>query len=148
MLDMINNLGIFYADQGKLVKAEQMYWQALQGYEKAIGLDKIFTYVLALYTIVNLGLFYEREIDRIKARAMFSKALRGYEQVFESDYTKSKTLRDKLSALDNILENEALVKTEEQAKDVLIGSASDINKPLSTSKRHKLLQRLGLRSRP
>jgi hypothetical protein len=30
-----HNLGLLYADQGKLVEAEQMYRRALQGYEKA-----------------------------------------------------------------------------------------------------------------
>jgi tetratricopeptide (TPR) repeat protein len=34
-LDMVNNLGLLYADQGKLDEAEKMYQQALQGYEKA-----------------------------------------------------------------------------------------------------------------
>jgi tetratricopeptide (TPR) repeat protein len=29
------NLGLLYSGQGKLVKAEQMYQQALQGYKKA-----------------------------------------------------------------------------------------------------------------
>ena len=30
-----HNLDLLYADQGKLVEAEQMYQQALQGYKKA-----------------------------------------------------------------------------------------------------------------
>jgi tetratricopeptide (TPR) repeat protein len=33
-LDTVNNLGILYASQGKLIEAEQMYQRALQGYEK------------------------------------------------------------------------------------------------------------------
>jgi Tfp pilus assembly protein PilF len=36
-LDKVNYLAALYADQGKLVEAEQMYRQALQSYEKAIG---------------------------------------------------------------------------------------------------------------
>jgi hypothetical protein len=35
LTDDCYNLGLLYADQGKLVKAEQMYQQALQGYKKA-----------------------------------------------------------------------------------------------------------------
>ncbi|KAH9203501.1 P-loop containing nucleoside triphosphate hydrolase protein, partial [Leptodontidium sp. 2 PMI_412] len=85
-LDTVNNLGLLYADQGKLVEAEQMYQRALQGYEKAIGLDNITTYVPALNTISNLGLLFERQADLAKARTMFSKALRGYEQVFGPDH--------------------------------------------------------------
>jgi hypothetical protein len=34
-LDTINNLEILYADQGKMVEAEQMYQRALQGCQKA-----------------------------------------------------------------------------------------------------------------
>jgi Tfp pilus assembly protein PilF len=53
-LATVNNLGIFYADQNKLAKAEKMYIRALQGYKKALGPDHIST----LDTINNLGLFY------------------------------------------------------------------------------------------
>jgi hypothetical protein len=31
----VNNLGILYKDQGKLVKVKQMYQQAFQGYKKS-----------------------------------------------------------------------------------------------------------------
>jgi tetratricopeptide (TPR) repeat protein len=51
----VNNLGILYADQGKLVEAEQMYERALRGYEKAIGADNITTYIPALNTLWGLG---------------------------------------------------------------------------------------------
>ena len=37
ILDAIHNLGILYADQVKLAKAEAMYQRALAGYEKAWG---------------------------------------------------------------------------------------------------------------
>jgi tetratricopeptide (TPR) repeat protein len=36
-LGIVNNLGLLYADQGKLDKAEKMYQQALLGYKKALG---------------------------------------------------------------------------------------------------------------
>ena len=36
-LDTVNNLGILYADQGKLALAEQMYERALRGNETALG---------------------------------------------------------------------------------------------------------------
>jgi hypothetical protein len=38
-LSTVNNLGILYADQGKIVEAEEMYVRALRGYEKAVGKD-------------------------------------------------------------------------------------------------------------
>ena len=31
----VNNLGLLYADQGKVAEAEEMYVRALRGYEKA-----------------------------------------------------------------------------------------------------------------
>jgi tetratricopeptide (TPR) repeat protein len=33
-LDTVNNLGLLYADQGKMAEAEAMYVRALRGYEK------------------------------------------------------------------------------------------------------------------
>jgi hypothetical protein len=37
MLDTVNNLGILYADQSKMVEAEAICLRALQGHEKAWG---------------------------------------------------------------------------------------------------------------
>src|SRR3982751_707118 len=53
-LDTVNNLGILYADQGKLAEAEQMYQRALAGTEKALGPDHLST----LETVNNLGMLY------------------------------------------------------------------------------------------
>jgi hypothetical protein len=36
-LAMVNNLGLLYANQGKMAEAEEMYVRALRGYEKAWG---------------------------------------------------------------------------------------------------------------
>ena len=54
-LDTVNNLGILYKNQGKLVEAEKMYQRALQGYEKALGPEDILHYLPALNTAYNLG---------------------------------------------------------------------------------------------
>jgi hypothetical protein len=124
-----------------------MYQRALQGYEKAIGPDSITTYVPALNTIWGFGYLFELQADITKARTMFAKALYRYEQVFGPEHAKSKTLRDKLHILDAMVENKAPVEIEEHAENVLTGSAPGINKPPSTSKRHKLFRKLGLRSR-
>ncbi|KAF2820886.1 hypothetical protein CC86DRAFT_374161, partial [Ophiobolus disseminans] len=53
-LDTVNNLGLLYADEGRLDKAEQMYEQALDGKEKAFGRG----YTSALDTVDNLGNLY------------------------------------------------------------------------------------------
>jgi hypothetical protein len=53
-LDTVNNLGNLYKDQGKLIKAEQMFQQTLQGYKKAWGSE----HILTLDIVNNLGLLY------------------------------------------------------------------------------------------
>ncbi|OBT52297.1 hypothetical protein VE04_07697, partial [Pseudogymnoascus sp. 24MN13] len=56
-------LGFLYADQGKLVEAEQMYQRALQGYEKAWGLEHTST----LNTVNNLGNLYKNQGKLVEA---------------------------------------------------------------------------------
>jgi len=46
-LGTVNNLGLLYADQGKMTEAEAMYVRALQGYENAVGADHPRTRVIA-----------------------------------------------------------------------------------------------------
>jgi Tetratricopeptide repeat len=46
-LNTVNNLGILYAGQGKIVEAEEMYLRALRGYEKAVGEDYPITQTIA-----------------------------------------------------------------------------------------------------
>ncbi|KAN0080638.1 hypothetical protein V8E54_003842 [Elaphomyces granulatus] len=48
-------LGILYKKRGRLDDAEKMYQRALQGYEKAVGLENVARYQPALMTISNLG---------------------------------------------------------------------------------------------
>ena len=38
-LTIVNNLGLLYADQGKMAKVEEIYLQTLREYEKAVGKD-------------------------------------------------------------------------------------------------------------
>ena len=38
-LGTVNNLGLLYADQGKMAEAEEMYMRALKGYEKIYDAD-------------------------------------------------------------------------------------------------------------
>jgi hypothetical protein len=46
-LGTANNLGLLYADQGKMAEAEAMYVRALQGYESAVGADHPITLAIA-----------------------------------------------------------------------------------------------------
>jgi tetratricopeptide (TPR) repeat protein len=138
-LDTVNNLGNLYTSQGKLVEAEQMYQQAIQGYEKALGTN-IITYVPALNTMWCLGSLFEIQADIAKARTMYSKALLGYEQVFGPKHAESKTLRERIYALDAVVQKKAPVETEERAEDLQVGlSHLGIEKNTSRSKRRKLL---------
>jgi tetratricopeptide (TPR) repeat protein len=57
-LDTVNNLGLLYANQGKLDEAEKMYDQALRGYEAALGSVQVIIYGPALSTVNNLGNLY------------------------------------------------------------------------------------------
>jgi tetratricopeptide (TPR) repeat protein len=100
-----HRLGILYADQGKLAEAEQMYQRALQGYEKALGADNATTYIPAPNTIWGLASHFEDQADLANAKIMYSKALVGYEKVVGPDHPRSRSLRDKLRALDDVKEN-------------------------------------------
>jgi len=53
-LSIVNNLGLLYADLGRLNEAEEMYLRVLQGFKKARGLD----YILTLSIVNNLGALY------------------------------------------------------------------------------------------
>jgi tetratricopeptide (TPR) repeat protein len=50
-LNTVNNLGLLYADQGKLAEAEKMYIRALWGYKDALSLKLMSSYLLALKTL-------------------------------------------------------------------------------------------------
>jgi tetratricopeptide (TPR) repeat protein len=56
-LDTVNNLGLLYAYQGKLVEAEQMYQRALQGKEKAWSPE----YPSTLRSVNYLGTIYKSQ---------------------------------------------------------------------------------------
>ncbi|KAF7502885.1 hypothetical protein GJ744_004954 [Endocarpon pusillum] len=69
------NLGLLYADQGKLAEAEAMYTRALQGKEEALGPKHTST----LDTVNNLGNLYKNQGKLAEAEAMYTRALQGYE---------------------------------------------------------------------
>ncbi|CAM6003523.1 unnamed protein product [Sphagnum balticum] len=145
-LQTVNILGALYRIQGKLAEAEQMLQRALQGYEKALGADNVTTYIPALKTISNFGSLFEYQSNRAKARIMYSKALIGYEQVVGLHHPSSRSLRDKLQTLDTVTKDEALKGVEEPVHDSP-GETSRLGPggAPSTSKRNRLLKKLGLR---
>jgi tetratricopeptide (TPR) repeat protein len=70
------NLGLLYADQGKLAEAEKMYVRALRGNEEALGPDHTST----LDTVNNLGALYADQGKLAEAEKMYIRALQGYEK--------------------------------------------------------------------
>ncbi|KAN0067101.1 HET domain containing protein [Elaphomyces granulatus] len=79
------NLGLLYADHGKLDEAEKMYQRALQGYEKAWGPDHTST----LDTVNNLGILYKFKGKLDEAEKMYQRALQGKEKVWGPDHTST-----------------------------------------------------------
>jgi hypothetical protein len=80
---------------------------------------------------------------------MYSKASLGYGKVFGPEHAKSKTLRDKLCALDAMVEDSLLVGDEEPVYN-LQGGLSHLATTTapSISKRHKLFRKFGPRYSP
>ncbi|KFA68901.1 hypothetical protein S40285_09512 [Stachybotrys chlorohalonatus IBT 40285] len=75
-LSTLNNLGLLYAHQGQLKKAEDMYNRALKGKEKAWGPEHTST----LDTLNNLANLYAHQGRLKKAEEMYNRVLRGYEK--------------------------------------------------------------------
>jgi tetratricopeptide (TPR) repeat protein len=81
----LHRLGILYADQGRLDKAEMMFQRALQGYEMALGPDHTST----LNVANNLGILYAKQGKLDEAEMMFQRALQGFETALGSDHTST-----------------------------------------------------------
>jgi tetratricopeptide (TPR) repeat protein len=85
IIDAVHSLGVLYADQGKLDKAEEMYERALQGKEKALGPNHTST----LDTVNNLGILYAGQGKLDKAEEMYERALEGYKKALGPDHTST-----------------------------------------------------------
>ncbi|KAJ5640322.1 uncharacterized protein N7484_008184 [Penicillium longicatenatum] len=72
-------------DQVQLAAAEQMYLQALAGYEKALGQDHTST----LRTVNNLGNLYSEQGKLDEAEQMYVRALAGREKALGLDHTST-----------------------------------------------------------
>jgi len=87
-LRMANNLGVPYADQGRLDEAEAMYERALDGYEKALGLTQANRYLPALNTLQNLADLYI-QLDRAHvARPLYTRCQAGLAVVFGPQHSR------------------------------------------------------------
>ena len=70
-LESLHMLGNLCASQGKLAEAEEMYQQALQGKEKALGVEHMST----LDTVHNLGNLYSNQGKLAEAEKIYQQAL-------------------------------------------------------------------------
>ena len=84
-LDAVHNLGLLFANQGKMVEAEAMYRRALEGYEKALGPEHTST----LNTVNNLGNLYKNQGKVVEAEAMYRRALEGKEKAWGPEHTST-----------------------------------------------------------
>ncbi|GFF56548.1 putative Pfs, NB-ARC and TPR domain protein [Aspergillus udagawae] len=108
-------LGNLYKDQGKLKEAEEMYQQALAGYEKALGPDHTST----LDTINNLGSLYKDQGKLKEAEEMYQQALAGYEKALGPDHTSTLDAVNNLGSL--YRDQGKLEKAEEMYQRALAG---------------------------
>lgn len=98
-LDTVNDLGVLYADHGKL-DAEKLYQRALQGYEKPLGHELVKTYTPALNASKTLPLCTYKQIGRVReAEEMYSRALRGADAVFGHSSERYQDIAAALEAL-------------------------------------------------
>ncbi|KAF2006549.1 hypothetical protein P154DRAFT_421649, partial [Amniculicola lignicola CBS 123094] len=66
---IVNNLGILYKNQGKLVEVEAIYSKlALQGYKEALRLK----HILILNIVNNLGILYKNQGKLVEVEAIYS----------------------------------------------------------------------------
>jgi tetratricopeptide (TPR) repeat protein len=99
VLHAIHQLGMLYANQGKLGEAEQMYERALRGYEAALGSDLSQQYRPALNTLENKGDLYPLQAEIPKAQAMYARALSALSVVLGQSSERCMKLAAKIDAL-------------------------------------------------
>ncbi|KAF2022898.1 tetratricopeptide repeat domain-containing protein [Setomelanomma holmii] len=91
--DHLHNFGDAFARQGRRDEAEKMYQRALQGKEKAWGLEHTST----LDTVNNLGLLYAKLGRLDEAEKMYQRALQGYEKRLGYEHKQCRRLRRRLA---------------------------------------------------
>jgi len=98
-LHTVNNLGILYADLGRLKEAETMHQRALAGYAKAIHPNNLLACVPALNNMWAFASLRQSQGRTEDARHWYSQALLGHEKTFGERSDKCQALRDNLAAL-------------------------------------------------
>jgi tetratricopeptide (TPR) repeat protein len=121
-LETVNNLGVLYKNQGKVVEAEAMYLRTLQGYEKALGAEHTST----LGVVSNLGLLYGKQGRIVEAEAMCLRALQGNEKALGVEHTSTLRTVGNLGILyadqGKMAEAEAMFLRALQGKEKALGA--------------------------
>jgi tetratricopeptide (TPR) repeat protein len=115
LLNATLSLGNLYANQSKLVEAEQMYKLAVQGYEKAFGP----TYLSRLDTINNLGIIYREQGKLVESEQMYKQALQGHKEAFRPTHPSRLGIVNNLGNL--YLSQGKLAEAEQMYKQALQG---------------------------
>jgi tetratricopeptide (TPR) repeat protein len=92
---VLGSLGNLYLAQGKLGEAEKMYERALQGYEKALGLENPST----LDIVNNFGSLYMNQGKLGEAEKMYERALQGHEKALGLEHTSTLLTVNNLGSL-------------------------------------------------
>jgi tetratricopeptide (TPR) repeat protein len=92
---ILHRFGDMHLDQGKHNEAEKMYQRALQGCEKAWGLEDTST----LDTVNNLGNLYANLGRLDEAEKMYQRALQGKEKSWGLEHTSTLDTVHNLGAL-------------------------------------------------
>jgi tetratricopeptide (TPR) repeat protein len=91
----LHRFGDVFANQGQFNEAEKMFQRALQGYEKAWGLEHTST----LNTVNNLGALYSKLGRLDEAKKMYQRALQGKEKAWGLEHTSTLDTVNNLGAL-------------------------------------------------
>ncbi|KAH7029604.1 kinesin light chain 1 [Microdochium trichocladiopsis] len=100
-----HSLGYLYTDQGKLGEAEKMYLQALNGYERAVGLEDVTTYRPAINTLENLGSLLSDQGHLIQARQYYQRGYDGLEQLLGPSHQAVESARHILQLTKSAIED-------------------------------------------
>jgi tetratricopeptide (TPR) repeat protein len=95
LLRAIHNLGYLYSERGRLKDAEEMYMQALEGRERALGADHPST----LNTVSELGIIYSDQGKLHGAEKMYNRALEGRKKTLGADHTSTLNTFNSLGSL-------------------------------------------------
>src|SRR6202000_2984453 len=92
---LFHDLGILYADQGKLAEAEDLYNRCLKQKEETFGLKHPST----LNSFNNLGNVYKDQGKLTEAEAMFLRTLHGYVETVGPKHTCALTAVNNLGVV-------------------------------------------------